>query len=57
LKILTDSKTGQPKAFIEMTDDAAAEAAIRATNGTPVKGTSVTVNAARPQLHRTSRRS
>ena len=54
-KILTDTKTGQPKAFVEMTDDAAAETAIKATDGTAVKGSTVSVNAARPQLHRTSR--
>ena len=54
-KILTDSKTGQPKAFVEMTDDAAAETAIGATNGTAVRGSTVSVNAARPQLHRGSR--
>jgi RNA recognition motif-containing protein len=54
-KILTDSKTGQPKAFVEMTKDAAAETAIKATNGTAVRGRTVSVNAARPQLHRTSR--
>ena len=54
-KIRTDSTTGQPKAFVEMTDDAAAEAAIKATNGTAVRGSTVIVNAARPQLHRRSR--
>ena len=53
-KLLTDSKTGQPKAFVEMTDDAAAEAAIKATNGSAVRGATVSVNAARPQLHRTA---
>ena len=54
-KILTDSKTGQPKAFLEMADDAAAETAISKTNGMELMGKTVNVNAARPQLHRASR--
>jgi len=54
-KILTDSKTGQPKAFVEMTNDAEAERAISATNGAEFRGSTLNVNAARPQLHRGSR--
>lgn len=51
-KIVTDSRTGQPKAFVELTDDAAAQKAIHATDGSEVRGRAVKVNAARPQLHR-----
>jgi RNA recognition motif-containing protein len=54
-KILTDSKTGQPKAFVELTEDEEVETAIHATIGTDLRGTTVIVNSARPQLHRGSR--
>lgn len=54
LKIMTDRKTARPRglAFVEMRDDAEAEMAITAANGTELKGRRLTVSAARPQLHR-----
>jgi RNA recognition motif-containing protein len=53
---MTDRETGQPRgfAFVEMADDAAAEMAIAALNGTELKGRAVHVNPARPQLYRNS---
>jgi cold-inducible RNA-binding protein len=55
-RMMTDRQTGQPRgfAFVEMTDDAAAERAIVALNGTELKGRAVNVNPARPQLYRNS---
>jgi len=55
-RIMTDRETGQPRgfAFVEMTDDAAAETAIGALNGAELNGRTIHVNAARPQLHRNS---
>ncbi len=54
-KIQIDSRTDQPKAFVEMANDAEAEKAIIATNGTKLKGKALAVNAARPQINRRSR--
>ncbi|MBZ5594929.1 MAG: RNA-binding protein [Acidobacteriia bacterium] len=56
LRIMTDRRTKQPKgsAFVEMTDDADAEKAIIALNGMELNGRAINVNAARPQLHRSS---
>jgi len=53
-RIMTDRETGQPRgfAFIEMTNDAAAETAIAALNGVELNGRAIHVNAARPQLYR-----
>lgn len=55
-RIMTDRETGQPRgfAFVEMADDAAAEKAIAALNGTELNGRAINVNAARPQLYRHS---
>ena len=55
-RIMTDRQTGQPRgfAFVEMTDDAAAENAIKALDGTELNGRVIHVNQARPQLHRHS---
>ena len=55
-RIMTDRETGQPRgfAFVEMTDDADAEKAIAALNGTELSGRAIHVNAARPQLYRHS---
>jgi cold-inducible RNA-binding protein len=57
IKIMTDRKTAQPTGvvFVEMTNDAEAERAIAGMNGRDVSGRTLTVNAARPQLHRNSR--
>jgi cold-inducible RNA-binding protein len=55
-RIMTDRETGQPRgfAFVEMTDDAAAEKAIKALDGTELNGRVINVNQARLQLHRHS---
>ncbi|MFH1561439.1 MAG: RNA-binding protein [Patescibacteria group bacterium] len=49
--LIIDRYTGQSKgfAFIEMEDDAAAEAAIAALNNTDFEGRTITVNVARPK--------
>jgi RNA recognition motif-containing protein len=54
-RIRTDAKTGQPEAFVELTNDDEAEKAIHATNRTNLNGKTVNVNAARPQVHRGAR--
>jgi cold-inducible RNA-binding protein len=55
-RIMTDRLTGQPRgfAFVEMANDADAEKAIVALNGTELNGKAINVNAARPQLYRNS---
>jgi RNA recognition motif-containing protein len=55
-RMMTDRQTGQPRgfAFVEMADDADAEKAIIALNGTELNGRAIHVNAARPQLYRNS---
>jgi cold-inducible RNA-binding protein len=54
VKIITDRKTDLPTgiAFVQMTDDKAAERAIAGINGVELNGRTLKVNAARPQLHR-----
>ena len=49
--VVRDRDTGQSRgfAFIEMEDDAAAQAAIDGLNGTEVDGRTLTVNEARPK--------
>jgi len=56
LRMMTDRETGQPRgfAFVEMTDDAVAEQATKALDGTELNGRVIHVNPARPQLHRHS---
>ena len=56
LRIMTDRETGQPRgfAFVEMTNDAAAEKVIRALDGTELNGRVINVSPARLQLHRHS---
>ena len=58
VNIVTDRDTGQPKGFgfVEMTDDAAAQRAIAAINGTQLSGRPLTVNEARPKTDRFERR-
>ena len=48
---MTDRDSGQPRgfAFVEMTDRAAAEAAIAKLNGTDLNGRTMNVNEARPK--------
>ena len=55
-RMMTDRETGQPRgfAFVEMTEDTAAEKAIAALNGAELNGQAIHVNAARPQLYRNS---
>jgi cold-inducible RNA-binding protein len=56
VRMMTDRETGQPRgfAFVEMTDDSAAEKAIAALNGSALKERGINVNAARSQLYRHS---
>ncbi len=55
-RMMIDGETGHPRgfAFVEMTDDSAAEKAIAALNGAELKGRGINVSAARPQLYRHS---
>jgi cold-inducible RNA-binding protein len=57
-KMMTDRETGQPRGFgfIQMSNDADAEKAIVALNGTDCNGKALKVHPARPQLHRASRK-
>jgi len=50
-KIITDRDTGRSRGFgfVEMSDDAAGEAAIAALNGKDVGGRALTVNEAKPR--------
>ena len=50
-KIIMDRDTGRSKGFgfVEMPDKGAAEAAIRALDGTDLKGRAIRVNEARPR--------
>lgn len=50
-QIVTDRTTGQSKgfAFVEMEDDAAAQASIQALDGTEVSGRKIGVSVARPK--------
>ena len=56
-RIITDRDTGRSKGFgfVEMTDNAAALAAIEALNGSEIEGRTLTVNEARPRPQRESR--
>lgn len=49
--IVTDRETGRPRgfAFVTMTDDGEAKAAIEALNGTDLDGRTLNVNEARPK--------
>ena len=55
---VTDRDTGQSRgfAFVEMTNDAEAENAIKALDGTPFAGRKIIVNEARPRPEHDSRR-
>lgn len=54
VKIITDRDTGRSKgfAFVEMSDDSAAEQAIGKFNGSDLSGRNLTVNEARPMEKR-----
>ena len=56
-KMMTDRWTGLSRGFgfIQMKTDAEAEKAIVVLNGTDLKGKTLKVNQARPQLHRRTR--
>jgi RNA recognition motif-containing protein len=56
--LVTDRDTGQGRgfAFVEMTDDAEAENAIAALDGTPFGGRKIIVNEARARPERDSQR-
>lgn len=52
--IVMDRETGRPRgfAFVEMPDDAEAQAAIKAVDGTQIGGRAVNANAAKPREDR-----
>jgi RNA recognition motif-containing protein len=51
VRLITNRDTGRPRGFgfVEMDDDAAADAAMTALNGTDMDGRALTVNEARPR--------
>ena len=51
VNVITDRDTGRPRgfAFVEMPDASAAQAAIKAINGTELGGRTLNVNEARPK--------
>ena len=53
-KVMTDRDTGRSKGFgfVEMGNDAEAQAAIQGLNGMQVQGRAITVNVARPKEDR-----
>ena len=55
--LITDKYTGQSKGFgfVEMPNNAEADAAIKALNETPLKGRNMKVNQAKPRSDRPSR--
>jgi len=57
INMITDRETGRPKgfAFVEMTTDQAAEAAISALNGKSVDDREIKVDKAKPQAPRDRR--
>lgn len=54
VNIVTDRDTGQPRGFgfVEMSDDASAEKAMAALNGSELQGRALNVNEARPKVDR-----
>ncbi len=53
-RVITDRFTGRSRGFgfVEMSDDAGAQAAIDSLNGSELEGRTLTVNEARPQEKR-----
>ena len=51
VSVITDRDTGRPRgfAFVEMSDSAAAQEAIKGVNGTELGGRTLNVNEARPK--------
>ncbi|MDH3712247.1 MAG: RNA-binding protein [Gammaproteobacteria bacterium] len=56
VNLITDKFSGQSKgfAFVEMADNASADAAIKALNETPMGGRNIKVNQAKPRGERSS---
>ena len=56
VQLITDKFTGESKGFgfVEMNSNAQADAAIKALNGTAMKGRNITVNQAKPKSERPS---
>ena len=54
--VISDKFSGQSKGFgfVEMDNNSQADAAIKALNGTDMKGRTITVNQARPKTERSS---
>ncbi|MBN1933879.1 MAG: RNA-binding protein [Anaerolineae bacterium] len=54
VSVITDRETGRPRgfAFVEMADDAAANAAVEGLNGQEVDGRALKVNEAKPRESR-----
>lgn len=57
VNVINDKFTGQSKGFgfVEMDDNSAADAAIKALNETPMGGRNIKVNEARPRGERSDR--
>jgi RNA recognition motif-containing protein len=58
VNVITDKFSGQSKGFgfVEMGNNSEADAAIKALNGSALKGRNMTVNQARPRADRPARR-
>ena len=58
VNVVTDRDTGRPRgfAFVEMSEDEEAQAAINALNGKMVDGREIKVNEAKPRPERNNRR-
>ena len=56
VNLITDKFTGESKgfAFVDMTNNSQADAAIKGLNGTDMKGRNITVNQAKPKTERSS---
>jgi len=56
VQLITDKFTGESKGFgfVEMSSNSQADAAIKALNGTAMKGRNITVNQAKPKSERPS---
>jgi RNA recognition motif-containing protein len=56
VQLITDKFTGESKGFgfVEMNSNSQADAAIKALNGTAMKGRNITVNQAKPKSERPS---
>jgi RNA recognition motif-containing protein len=58
VNVITDKFSGQSKGFgfVEMGNNSEADAAIKALNGSALKGRNMTVNQAKPRADRSARR-